>query len=348
MAKIITRMGDGSLTEISVDELRKELEEGSADAAKRAEVPTLTEDDYKYLMEVFSRPDRFVGLPLGEEVVLTFDGGTNKHRRHAQFEDRCTVLNMAEKLMGSDTLELSHYDYSYKPVKAILADECGALEQALLTTHAPLFYGAMPNLGLYTQPDGPFPNPMMLLPEGKIKEARAAYEEMIEAAVEDIVHIGQNMYASGADALNMDTTGAHGDADVLAVLKSIEKLKKSCPDLAIMVGMAGEFIMGTHGKLEYNGKRLAGMYPHDQVKVVEEAGATIYGPVVNIVTNETVPWNVARAVTFIKPCSEIAKIPVHVNGGMGVGGVTINDIPPVDTLSRASSAIVHLCKLDGI
>ena len=30
------------------------------------------------------------------------------------------------------------------------------MESVLLTTIVPLFYGAMPNLGLYAQPDGPF------------------------------------------------------------------------------------------------------------------------------------------------------------------------------------------------
>jgi len=348
MSKILTRMGDGSFIELSECELRADLEAGSQDAAMRAEVPTLTEDDYRLLMEIFTRRDRFVGVPLGEEVILTYDGPANKFRRHAQFEDRCTVLNMYEKLLGSDTLEMAHYDYSYKPVKAILPDEAGALEQALLTTHAPMFYGAMPNLGLYTEPDGPFPNPMILLPEGKIKEARAAYEDMVEAAAHDIVHIGETMYKSGADGLNLDTTGAQGDADILAGLKAVEILRKKYPDFPIMMGMAGEFIMGTHGQLEYDGQRLAGLYPHEQVKVCAKAGVSIFGPVVNIVTNESVPWNVARAATFVKPCSEVAKIPIHLNGGMGVGGVTINDVPPVDTLSRASSALVQICKLDGI
>jgi dimethylamine--corrinoid protein Co-methyltransferase len=52
---------------------------------------------------------------------------------------------------------------------------------------APVFYGAMPNLGLYTQPDGPVPNPAELLPQGKIKEVREAYDGAIEHAVRDMV-----------------------------------------------------------------------------------------------------------------------------------------------------------------
>ena len=55
--------------------------------------------------------------------------------------------------MGADTMELAHVDYSYKPVKHIVT-----MEQALLATHIPLFYDAQPNLGLYSQPNDPFPN----------------------------------------------------------------------------------------------------------------------------------------------------------------------------------------------
>ncbi len=43
-------------------------------------------------------------------------------------------------------------------------------------TVVPTFFGAMPNLGLYTTPDGPMPNPAELLPKGKIIEARESYD----------------------------------------------------------------------------------------------------------------------------------------------------------------------------
>ena len=58
-----------------------------------------------------------------------------------------------EKLFGADTLELGHVDYSFKPVKPIVGMEQVVLEQVSMLTHAPLFYGAMPNLGLYSEPD---------------------------------------------------------------------------------------------------------------------------------------------------------------------------------------------------
>ncbi len=49
--------------------------------------------------------------------------------------------------------------------------------------------------------------------------------------------------------------------------------------------MASEFVLGMHGRLEFDGVRLAGLWPHDQLRVVEQAGATIFGPCVNVNTD---------------------------------------------------------------
>ena len=348
MSKIITRLGDGSPIEMTEAELREDLEDGANDAAERGGVPTLNEDDYKYLMDLFSRRDRFVGVDVGNEVVLTYDGAALKFKRHCLIEERLQIMTMYEKMFGADTVELGHVDYSYKPVKPIVNYEQGTLELGLLTTHAPLIYGAMPNLGLYTKPDGPCPNPMELLPQGKIAEARESYNDMVTEAVRDIVFVVGAMYESGADGFNLDTVGASGDADVLASFLAVEKLKANYPDIAIEVGMAGEFVLGMHGSLTYDGVRLAGLYPHDQVKLAEKAGAKIFGPVVNTSTDQSIPWNLARTIVYTRACSKAATIPVHANMGMGVGAVPVTDYPPVDVLSRASKALVELCDLDGL
>ncbi|TFG90708.1 MAG: [dimethylamine--corrinoid protein] Co-methyltransferase, partial [Syntrophobacterales bacterium] len=89
-------------------------------------------------------------------------------------------------------------------------------------------------------------------------------------------------------------------------------------------------------------------YPHDQVRLATQAGVNIFGPAVNIVTNESLPWNVARSVTYTKACSEVSEIPVHACLGMGVGGVPLTLTPPLDALSRASKAHVEICRLDGL
>ena len=90
------------------------------------------------------------------------------------------------------------------------------------------------------------------------------------------------------------------------------------------------------------------MYPQDQVRLAKQAGATIFGPVVNTNTTESTPWNLARAITFMKACGDVAEIPIHPNMGMGVGAVPVNDHPPIDMVSRASAAMTTLCKLDGL
>jgi len=348
MGEIFTRFGDGSATTLSEKALRADLEAGTGDAADRGRIAPLAEDELEYLGEIFRAPQSFVSVEPGNEVVLTYDAGTLKIRRVGVAVDRIQALQIYEKIMGADTMELCHVDYSFKPLKPIVTMEQPVLEQALLGTHIPLFYGAMPNLGLYSQPDGPFPNPAELMPAGRITEAQAAYEQTVSEAVKDIVFVAACMHESGADGINIDTVGAAGDADFLAALLATEQLKAKYPDICIEIGMAGEFVLGLHGGLAYRGTRLAGLYPHDQVKLAVRAGATIFGPVVNTSSRRTSPWNVARAATFIKAAGESAPIPIHANMGMGVGGVPVADHPPVDIVSRASKAVVEICRLDGL
>jgi dimethylamine--corrinoid protein Co-methyltransferase len=348
MGKITTRMGSGFPVEMSESQLMEDLTGGSDDAADRGKIPPLSEEELKYLFDLFTATDRFLSVEAGKEIVLSYDASPLKIIRAAVDVHRIQSLQIYEKLLGADTLELGHVDYSFKPVKPIVGTEQTVLEQALMVTHPPLFYGAMPNLGLYSQPDGPFPNPSELMPLGKIAEARDSSEKAVEDAIKDIVYVSSAMYESGADGINMDTTGAAGDADFLAALKATEKLKQKYPDICIEIGMSGEFILGLHGELAYNGKRLAGLYAHDQVELVQQAGATIFGPVVNMKSTRSCPWNLSRAIAFIKACCEKAAIPIHVNMGMGVGGVPLTNHPPVDITSRASKAMVEICRLDGL
>lgn len=348
MEKFVTRMGDGFRVEMSEAEIRKDIEEATQEASRRAKIPTLSEDDVRYLIELFERPDNSVGVKKGNEVVLSYDSGTTKFKRANVSVSKIQSLQIYERMCGSDTLELAHIDYSFKAVKPIVVFEQPILEQALLMTIPPLFYGAMPNLGLYSQPDGPCPNPADLLPQGKIAEARASYEQAIEHAIKDMVYVGSEMYESGADGINFDTAAAAGDAEFLATLKAIEILRKKYPQMCIMMGMAGEFILGMHGEVYYQGVRLAGLYPHKQLELAEKAGVTIFGPTTNIVTNRSLPWNIARAVNFAKACADQAHIPCHACMGMGVGGVPLTLSPPIDALSRASKAMVEIGRMDGL
>jgi dimethylamine--corrinoid protein Co-methyltransferase len=103
-----------------------------------------------------------------------------------------------------------------------------------------------------------------------------------------------------------------------------------------------------HGELAYDGVRLAGQWPLGQLKACEAAGATIFGPAVNVNTTKSLPWNTARTCALIKPVTAEATIPVHANAGMGVGGVAMTPYPPADATSRASRALVDICRIDGL
>ena len=83
-------------------------------------------------------------------------------------------------------------------------------------------------------------------------------------------------------------------------------------------------------------------------ETTEQAGATIFGPAVNVNTGRSLAWNTSRALAMAKPCVAAAGIPVHMNVGMGVGGVPMNTVPPVDAVSRVSKASVQVLRLDGL
>jgi dimethylamine--corrinoid protein Co-methyltransferase len=336
-------MGDGALVKMTRSELRADIEAGSQAAAERAKVPPLAQGELDHLLDIYASQARFTGVDIGSEVVLSFDGSGMK-----TIASRRQDLEIYEQWFGADTIELHHVDYSFKPVKAIAPFEAQEMHDVLLRTVAPVQYGAQPNLGLYSKPDGPCENWSELLPNTRIAEARAAQEEAVPLAVKDMVYVAEQMWEAGADGLDFDTTAAAGDADFLATLLAVEQVRRQCPDLGIEVGMSGEFVLGMHGQLSYGGLRLAGLWPKDQMKLAAQAGATIFGPVVNVKSDRSCAWNVARACTIVKPCVEEAAIPIHMNVGMGVGGVCITKYPPVDAVSRASRACVDILRLDGL
>jgi dimethylamine:corrinoid methyltransferase len=347
--KYFTRMGDGSGVYLTGPEIRNDITAGMMDAVSRGKIPELTEEEQNYLFEIVTMEGNVVGVKRGKEVVSTSDSGCFKLNYQAHVPmDRTTAVLVNERVLGLDSVDVGNIDYSFKTVKPILHDEAKIMELAQAQAVIPVFYGGMPDLGRYTKPDGPVDNWSELLPLGKIQEALDAQEEAIEHAVKDLVYIAEGMAAAGADGMNFDTCGASGDADFLAALKAIEIIKKKHPDFGIELGMAGEFVMGMHGRLKYDDTRIAGLYPHKQVKLAEKAGANIFGPVVNTNSSKSFPWNIARAVTFIKACSEASSIPVHVNVGMGVGGTPMAYVPPTDVVSKAAKAMVEIAKIDGL
>jgi dimethylamine--corrinoid protein Co-methyltransferase len=118
--------------------------------------------------------------------------------------------------------------------------------------------------------------------------------------------------------------------------------------MGVQLGMAGEFVLGMHGELEWDGVRLAGLWPKDQLLLAQKAGATMFGPVVNVNTGKSLAWNMARAIALIKPCMDVATIPVHPNAGMGVGAVPMFVHPLADAVCRSAKSFVDLLHVDGL
>ncbi len=349
MSEILTRYGDNFVAEMTEAEIRADIEAGTQDAAERAQIPAMTQDEMDYLYEIIASPQKIVSVEPGKEIVLSYDAGTLKLSiRNGIPMDRLQAIITQERALASDSFELCHVDYSYKPLKAIAAEERQAMEQAQLLTTLPLLYGAMPNMGLYTKPDGPCDNWAELLPAGKITEAREAQEEAIEHAISDIVYVASGMIESGADGINFDTVGASGDADVKASLEAVRILREKYPTTGFEVGMAGEFNIGMHGELKFDDEIIAGLYPHQQVKMAERAGVSIFGMAVNTNSSKSLAWNLARVVTFAKETVKVAKIPVHANVGMGVGAIPLSLIPSADAVSRVDKALVEIAGVDGL
>lgn len=349
MEKYLTRYGDNFAAFMSGDEIKADIESGVLDAVKRGKIPPLTKDETDHLYDIITSPQKIVSVEPGKEVVVSFDAGTLKLTvRNGIPMDRLQAVLTQERALASDSTELNHVDYSFKPVKPIISEERQAMEQIQLMATLPVLYGAMPNLGLYTKPDGPVDNWSELLPSGKIQEAREAQEEAVEHAVKDIVFVASNMIESGADGINLDTVGAAGDADVKASMEAVKLIKKKFPHIGIETGMAGEFNMGMHGKLEVDEQLVAGLYPHKQVIMAEKCGVSIFGAAVNTNSNKSLAWNLARVCTFIKEAVKAASIPVHANVGMGVCGIPLSLIPAADAVSRVDKALVEIAKIDGL
>jgi len=351
---IFTRMGDGERIELDKEKLRQELLDGTRDAAQRGQIPELTGSELDQLFEIFAEPGRIVSVPPGKELIVTDDGiAEGFHASEADGGagipmDSLACILAYERGIAADTAGTGNEDYSFKPVKSVIDNEMQSYYTASLSATIPLIYGAQPNLGLYYQPDGPYPNFAELMPLGKIDEARKAQEEAAEALKEDMIFVGKRMNEMGCEGLNFDTAASAGDADFYATLEAVRELKKSCPDMSLIVGMSSEFVLGMHGKMSFDGQQLAGMFPNQQVKIVEAAGADIFGPAVNVNTSQTVPWNLSKAVTYVKHTVEEASIPVHPNVGMGVCGIPMMVETPIDCVTRVAKALALIGNADGL
>lgn len=345
-------MGDGQRVRMSPTEVKEDIVAGTQDAADRGNIPELTAAEQERLFEIIADENRVVSVKPGDEVVLTDDVS---YIRMNQDEGASGGLGIPM----SPPIAMLVHERAFAQDSAVLGATGSARKhglnwklqeiettQRLLTV--PMLYISGPALLTYYKPHGPYGNPSELLPQGKIQEARDAQVEAAAASAEELIWLGKQLASIGVDCMNMDTIAAAGDADFHATLTAVRKLKEVAPEMPIEMGMAAEFVMGMHGQLTFDGQRLAGMYPHEQLKMAEAAGVDIFGPVVNTNSSKSFPWNISRVVTFIKHTSAVSNIPIHPNAGVGVCGVPMCPVPPVDCVSRVAKTLVEIGKADGL
>jgi dimethylamine--corrinoid protein Co-methyltransferase len=346
------RTGSGELVKMTKQQIKDDIQEGVREAASRGHIPQISGSEIDQILEIMTAPTTTVGIEPGKEIVLSTDGSYMKFTSIGRYAgvpmSKEQAVWVAERVLGFDTMDLGTSDYSFKPVKSIAMDEAHQLENCQLLSVVPLFYGAMPNLGVYYQSlGGKWPSPVDLMKQGKLADAKTVQENAAQDLTRDIVYVGRIMHRAGADGLNLDTTAAAGDAEFYASLQAIETVTKET-GMAVEVGMAGEMIQGMHTGLRYRGTRLAGLWPHEQGKLIEDAGASIFGPSINTRIGKSFPWNVGFSVTFVKQCVEQVSIPIHVNMGMGVCGIPMVETVPVECASRAAKAMIDVANVDGI
>ena len=354
MREIVTSRGDGQRVVLSESELRTDILAGSEDAAQKAGIDGLTPAEIDHLTDIFRQPARAVSVEPGKEVIVSDDGaglmsswGRPSAGHAIPISDHQSIL-MYERVYCGDTCGLGFPDYSYKPVKSAIGYARSHYKAISMLTTIPLVYGSQPNMGMYYHPTGPIPTPMDYFTKYEFEKGFQLQEEAAQMMRDDIYYVAEQLYEVGCEAINLDTTASAGDAEFWGALQVVEDIKSNLPDMPVEMGMAGEEVIGMHGKLTFQGERLAGMYPHQQVEMAAKAGVDIFGVAVNSDTSRSTPYNLTRAVTFIKAAVEIASIPVHANSGMGVGGMPMTLIPPVGCSTRCAKALIEIGKADGL
>ena len=201
IADEVTIMRDGhyigkwDVANMTKEQIMADLQAGTADAADMGEIPALSSEEMEQLFDIISDKNRIVGVEPGKEVVLTYDigqldfTGDNGNSGNGVDMGRLEAALLHERALGADTFELAHADYSIKPVKPIIANEMQTMEEIQNEIIAPYFYGAMPNMGLYYAPDGPYGNPADLMREFKMEESMASSEAAAEHLARDIEYV---------------------------------------------------------------------------------------------------------------------------------------------------------------
>ena len=157
------------------------------------------------------------------------------------------------------------------------------------------------------------------MPLGKIAEARAAQEEAVTHLEHDMKCVIEGMVGAGVDGIDFDTAGASGDADLLATLRVARWVRDTYPDIGVEIGQA--WSRSRHARRTSTTARGWPASGRSASSACRSRRRHDLRATVNVNTTKSLAWNTARACALIKPVTAAATIPVHVNAGMGVGGV---------------------------
>ncbi|RMG58943.1 MAG: [dimethylamine--corrinoid protein] Co-methyltransferase, partial [Bacteroidetes bacterium] len=126
MQEVVTSLGDGDRIRLTVDELRKDIVEGTEDAARRGKIDPLSPAEIDHLVDIFRQPGKTVSVEPGKEVIVSDDGaglmaswGRPSAGHAIPISDHQSIL-MYERVYCGDTCGLGFPDYSYKPVKSAI------------------------------------------------------------------------------------------------------------------------------------------------------------------------------------------------------------------------------------
>ena len=340
--KIPTRMGDGALVEMTRSKIKADLEEGTRAAAKRAKVP--------------AHPGR--ARPPARHLRL---GGALHRRRHRR-RDRPELRRhrhedarhahpgpaVLRAVDGRGHARARGGDYSLKVVSTNLAYEAQYMQdaQTLYQRAAAVRRDAQPRALLKAGR----PLRQLVRAPAAGQDTRGARRRGRGRGDGRLRHGQARGFAVGGRR-RRHRLGHHrglGRRGVSRRPHGHGDLREKYPDLGVELGMASEFVLGMHGELEYEGVRLAGLWPREQLLLAQEAGATMFGPAVNINTGKSCAWNIARAIAIVKPCMRGSDDPGAHERRDGRRRRCRRAVPARPTPSRrAAKSCVELLQVDG-
>ena len=343
--RVPTRMGDGTFTHLTRSEIRADLDAGVGDRGQaRQGRRCCSDDEIAHLLEIYASPLRFIGVDVGEEVVLSCDGtGMKTHATRIQ------DLQSYEQWMGADLLELCVGDYSLKVVRTILPYEAQYMHDAQLLHHRAAA------VRRHAQP-------------GPLLQAGRPLRQLERAAA-----AGQDRRGAGGRGRGgRDGRRRHGQAGRRAVggrrrrdrLGHHRRLRR--PGVPRRPARHQD-----HPRASTRTWACSWAWPASSCSActASSSGRACGWPASGRASSccwrrrpappcsarwststpaSRCAWNMARAIALIKPCMDGGQIPVHPNAGMGVGGVPMFVHLPFDAVCRAAKSFVELLHVDGL